>query len=186
MSASHRDDTDGLIDDMDRVIDDVAREMTGVAPRPDFAARVAARVAGADTAGARHGRPFSSPSPWLLAPAAAVLLLAVFIVRETRGPAEHVARVGLGAPAAPLQPAPDDAPPAVRPSTPAATAATAATRRTAPRPARPAATLPDPDLPSLIVAPMAVDRLSVSPLARGDAIEISAIAIERIDIVAMP
>jgi hypothetical protein len=33
---------------------------------------------------------------------------------------------------------------------------------------------------------MAVDRLSVSPLARGDAIEISAIAIERIDIVAMP
>jgi hypothetical protein len=183
MSADHRDDVDALIDD-------VAREMTGVAPRSDFAARVAARVAGADTSAVRRGRPSTSPFLSLLAPAAAaaVLLLAVFIVRETRHPAGRVTRVG---PAAPVAPLPQ---PAMLPSTPVATAATppAATSSTGPvAPSRitraPAAgPLPDPDLPPLIVLPMAVDRLDMSPLARGDAIEISAIAIERIDITAMP
>src|SRR5437660_12554903 len=105
MSASHRDGVDPLIDD-------VAREMTGVAPRSDFAARVAARVAGADTSAVRGGRPSTLPFLWLLAPAAAaaVLLVAVFIVRETR---EHVAPVG---PVAPLRPAPTQ--PAMRPSRP--------------------------------------------------------------------
>jgi hypothetical protein len=185
MSASHRDDVDTLIDG-------VAREMTGVAPRSDFAARVAARVAGADTFAVRGGRPSTLPFLWRLAPAAAaaVLLLAVFIVRETRGPARRGADVGPAAPVAPLRLEP--ARPAILlPSTPDATTVNGRTATDKIAPSRimrapAAAPLPDPGLPPLIVAPMAVDRIDVSPLARGDTIEISAIAIERIDITAMP
>jgi len=181
MSASHRDDVDTLIDG-------VAREMTGVAPRSDFAARVAARVAGADTFAVRGGRPSTLPFLWRLAPAAAaVLLLAVFVVRETRGPARRGADVGPAA-VAPLRLEPAR-PAMLLPSTPDATTVNGrtATDKIAPsRMAPAAAPLPDPDLPPLIVPPMAVDRIDVSPLARGDIIEISAIAIERIDITAMP
>jgi|SRR5580765_4416445 len=183
MSASHRDDVDTLIDG-------VAREMTGVAPRSDFAARVAARVAGADTFAVLGGRPSTLPFLWRLAPAAAaaVLLLAVFVVRETRGPARRGADVGPTAPVAPLRLEPAR-PAMLLPSTPDATTVNGrtATDKIAPsRMAPAAAPLPDPDLPPLIVPPMAVDRIDVSPLARGDTIEISAIAIERIDISAMP
>ena len=184
MSASHRDDVDTLIDG-------VAREMTGVAPRSDFAARVAARVAGADTFAVLGGRPSTLPFLWRLAPAAAaaVLLLAVFVVLETRGPARRGADVGPAA-VAPLRLEPAR-PAMLLPSTPDATTVNGRTATDKIAPSRitrapAAALLPDPDLPPLIVPPMAVDRIDVSPLARGDIIEISAIAIERIDITAMP
>jgi hypothetical protein len=177
-------DVDAAADPViDPLIDDVAREMTSAFADTGLARRVSARIDAE-----RETRTW--PRAWLLAPAAAacVLALAMFVARQHPEPA----------PAQTVRTNPE----AVRegaagPQTLAAPAVTAVTSLkgaapgTAPRivPAalgtRPAAARPaSPDLGPL--APIVLEPVNVSPLVVVMPIEISTIAIDRIEIPAMP
>jgi len=158
-----------MTDDLDRLIGEVARGLTARPPRDGFAQRVARRLAG-ERPGARR-----RAAAWLLAPAAAacVLALAVFLARETRTPepppAIRTARSELVAP------------PVASTEPRRAIEAVRRESRTVP-PATANVALPD----DLAVAPLAVPPIDVPPLARGDQIDIAAIALERIEIAPMP
>ena len=150
------------LNNLDHLIDDAAREITERRVDDGFARRVSLRIQDADTGAVRVPRSWSRA--WLLAPAAAcVALLAVMIVRQGQSP-----NVRLTTPAkAPVVKKPD------------ATTDTTATRDTT-------ATVSDPDLKPLAMAPIELTSLEVSPLVVAMPIEISTIAIERIEIAAMP
>jgi hypothetical protein len=166
---------------IDPLIDDVAREMTSAPADAGLARRVSARIDAE-----RETRTW--PRAWLLAPAAAagVLALALFVARENPEPA----------PARTVQSNPEAArESAAGPQTPAAPTVTAVTgaapgtaSRTAPAALgkrlaaarRPAS----PDLGPL--APIVLEPVNVSPLVVVMPIEISTIAIDRIEIPAMP
>jgi hypothetical protein len=178
MSHGHNGDLE-----LDALIDDVARAMTGGLPASDLKARVTARIAGDDASSVRGRR-----LAWVLAPAAAaaVLVLAVFVLRETR-PRSPQAR----------QPSVRSEPASQEPNAVSGAATTVDIRRdagagiihrtdasTATRRATPPP--PDSDLAPLTLAPLEVDRLEVSPIARSEAIVISPMAIERIEIAPMP
>jgi hypothetical protein len=183
---------------LDRLIDDVGREMTGAPPAGGYdglARRVSVRIQDAETS--RVPRAWSRA--WLLAPAAAcVLLLAVFLLRDTT--------VRPGPDATPVQPAALSPQPSVPDTTGAMTRATEATARQTSVTAsglraqgsglsagQPSALSPepftggtDPDLQPLTMAPIEMASLDVSPLVVAMPIEISTIAIDRIEISAMP
>jgi hypothetical protein len=172
------------IDAIDALIDDVAREITSAPANEGLARRVSARIGEMGT-GTAH-----APRTWLLAPAAAVcvLALALFVARETRKPAavppavavRSVEPTGPAGPAGPVRLKPD-----ATPVTPAASATT--TAPTLPRSARAAAARPaSPGFEPLALAPIVLDTLDVSPLVVAMPIELSAIAIDRIEIPAMP
>jgi hypothetical protein len=168
--------------DIDALIDDIAREITSAPANEGLARRVSARI---DADGERRTWPWI----WLLAPGAAacVLALAVFVARENPEPA----------PAQTVQTNPEAGREiAAAPQAKAAPAGTAVTSlkgaapgtpRTAfaalgkpPAAARPAS----PDLGPL--APIVLEPVNVSPLVVVMPIEISTIAIDRIEITAMP
>jgi len=165
---------------IDPAIEHIAREMTSAPVDAGLARRVSARI---DADGERRTWPWM----WLLAPAAAacVLALAVFVARENPEPA----------PAQTVQTNPEagreiaTAPQAK--AGPAVTALKGAAPGTAPRTASaalgkpPAAARPaGPDLGPL--APIVLEPVNVSPLVVVMPIEISTIAIDRIEITAMP
>lgn len=179
---------------LDRLIDDVAREMTGAPPAggdEGLARRVSVRIQDAEAV--RTPRAWSRA--WLLAPAAAcVLVLAVFLLRD--------ATVRPGPDATPVQPAALSPQPSVPDTTGAMTRATEATARQTVRltpsaratgvekvdaaPVQAFTGGTDPDLQPLTMAPIEMASLDVSPLVVAMPIEISTIAIDRIEISAMP
>jgi hypothetical protein len=170
-------------DRMDDLIGDVAREITSAPVDEGLARRVSARIR--DVEAAPHGWPRS----WLLAPAAAAVVLAaaMLVTRETRKPV-----------AGPSVPSVQSKPNVLRQDPPAAhettatTVATAAPRAVAtvvssrpPAPIR-AARPVGPDVEPLSLTPIVMDAVDVSPLVVVMPIEISAIAIDRIEVPAMP
>jgi hypothetical protein len=176
------------IDAIDALINDVAREITS-APMHDaegLARRVSARIDN-DRAG-RGTRTWRLA--WLLPAAAACALAVLFVIRQPASVAP-VTKV----PA--VQPAPavtaggqtGSVPPVA--ATVPRTAPTAATRMAASTPspfavqpaaARPASTTVEP----LTLTPIVLAKVDVAALETAMPIELSAIAIERIDIPPMP
>ena len=203
-----QDDPNSVDPLIDPLIDDVAREMTGARPADDlegFVRRVSARIQSADAAAGRAPRTWVRG--WVLAlAAAAVLVLAVFVVRERNvlskpdATAENVSRptretpLGLGTETASGLRDQGSGPAEVQPSAlspqPAALSPERSAGRARPSVLRAAAAAPglsgDPDFQALTTAPIEMSSLDVSPLVVAMPIEISAIAIERIEIVAMP
>jgi hypothetical protein len=178
-------------DNLDSLIDDTARAMTSARIDDDlFVRRVSARIQDAQTAPA----PRTWSRAWLLAPvAAAVVLLAVMIgqrksthVRLT--PSAKATRVEK--PAATPVTKPDattatvrlkpDATPLTKPDAATVVASTTVGLKLDP------AGQPDPDFQPLTTAPIEVKSLALSPLVVAMPIEISTIAIDRIEIAAMP
>jgi hypothetical protein len=154
--------TNEPLDPIDSVIDDVANAMTAAPPDARFAMRVSARIA---EAGDR-------PAPWLrlwiVVPmaSACALALAVFV---------FVGRPFQGRQGGDESPAPQ-----------ATSVERAAQGRHggAERPAPQTARLPE--LPPATIEPIEVDRLDIQPLVQIADIPIGAIAIDRIEITAMP
>ena len=171
------DDSKNSSDAIDVIIGDVAREMTAAAPGDGLARRVSVRIAEAEADRARR----TWFRPWVLAPAAAacLLVLAVFVARDTRKPelrppAPTIANTAPLVVAAPVKhQAPPETPKPI-----------AASRRPA---AVPAATLPaDVAVAPLAFAPIdGIERIDLQPLARSEQIDINPIAINRIEIAAM-
>ena len=153
-----------MSDELDRLIDDVAGEMTSAPAREGLARRVAARIAGEG-----ERRPWFRP--WVMAPiaAACVVVVAVFVARDG-GKAPDVTTVA-------------QAPIVERPFEGRGRIADAREGRSGRDPERVAlqrvALLP-------VVEPIEVDRLDVQPLVEMDVIQIIPIAIDRIEISAMP
>jgi hypothetical protein len=186
-----QDDPDNLERSIDQVIDDVARGMTGAHVDEGFARRVSARLQDAETGPSR-----AWPRAWLLVPAAGVVLLAAFLVRDAR---DGNVRVTSSAKAT-----------AVR--KPDATTGTASAQRAedsglsqdqssalSPQPSvRPEPSLrrpqplvrpalaADPGVEPLATPPIEFAALDVSPLVTVMPIEIQVIAIDRIEIPPMP
>jgi hypothetical protein len=175
------------VNNLDHLIDDAAREITGRRVDDGFARRVSLRIQDAGAGAARVPRSWSRA--WLLAPAAAcVALLAAFLIRDVPSPSS-------------VRPTPDAAPQTatadvrLKPDT-TAEPATADVRLTtsakAPAVKKPdattdtTATVSDLDLKPLAMAPIELTSLEVSPLVVAMPIEISTIAIDRIEIAAMP
>ena len=170
---------------LDSLIDDVARQMTDAPADEALVRRVSARIQDA------HGTPARRTwaRPWLLVPAAAVVvLLAVMVVRQL--PSANV-RPTASAPAVRLTPSAKatggenpDATPVTKPD------AANTTVRLKPDATRvtklEAAGQPNPDFQPLITQPIEMTALDVAPLVVAMPIEISTIAIERIEIAAMP
>ena len=156
-----------LDDELDPLIDDVARAMTSAPADPDLARRVSARIA---EAGDRRAVRWRMMRPWVLVPVASacVLLLAVFVARE--------GSVRLKPDATPVTTS-STRPGAAPPRPPVASGF----RRTDTGEPRRL-----PDVPPATVALLEVKRLDVQPLVEMDAIQISPIAIDRIEIAAMP
>ena len=167
-------------DHIDTLIDDVAREMTTMTSAQsdaDFARRVSRRIA--DT-GERRGTWLTGLRPWVLAPIAAaiVLVVAVMVVRRTpetvrpKPDATESATVGLTFDSA--QGTPSDSR-GVKADTTYV---------------QPVAALPRivsiVDAPAPAVEPIEIHALDVQPLVEMDEIAIGAIAIDRIEIAAMP
>jgi hypothetical protein len=160
-------------DNLDALIDDVAKTMTAAPVGPELARRVSVRIE--EEANRRAAR-VRMPRPWVLVPVASacVLLLAVFVARERRvtdivrpTPAPTTPFVG-----GPLQGRQDAAPEGPGPRNPRVTAEAGDPERVAPQMQE--------------FAPIEVDRLDVQPLVEMDEIQISPIAIDRIEITAMP
>jgi hypothetical protein len=177
MSNEHDSHGHDELDAIERLIGDVARTMTASPPRAGLVRRVETRIAGEGT---RSG--FRSwGRSWVLAPAAAacVLLLAVFVARETRkSPAPVRGAIARPAPSAPDTVAQERAPREV--SEPRAPRAPSVAASSAALPA-------DTAIPPLALPPIsAIERIEVMPIARGDQIDITGIAIERIEIAPMP
>jgi hypothetical protein len=181
--GSHRHDD---LDAIERLIGDVARTMTASPPRAGLARRVETRIAG-EGARRRRRRFNSWGRSWVLAPAAAacVLLLAVFVARETREsrPAVRDA-IGRPAPSAPDTVTQERAPLEV--SEPGARGRAGVEQPTRRSPSV-AASIPAAAIPPLALPPIsAIERMEVPPIARGDQIDITGIAIERLEIAPMP
>jgi hypothetical protein len=179
MSNEHDGHRHDELDAIDRLIGDVARSMTTAPSSADLARRVSTRIAGED---ARRGHRSWARS-WVLAPAAAacVLLLAVFVARETRESPPPV-RGAIARPA-PSAPAPRDV---GEPRAPGARGR-AGVEQAARRSPSAAASIPDAAIPPLALPPIAaIERIEVSPIARGDQIDITGIAIERLEIAPRP
>lgn len=175
------------LDAIERLIGDVARTITASPPKAGLVRRVEARIAGEGTRSAFR----SWGRSWVLAPAAAacVLLLAVFVARETRESAPPVR----GAIARPTPSAPDTVTgePAPRevsePRAPGAHDRAGVEQATRRSPSVVASIPPDATIPPLALPPISViERMDVPPIARGDQIDITGIAIERIEIAPMP
>ena len=167
---------------LDALIDDVARDMTSRRADDGLAHRVSVRVQDADAARTRVW-----PRGWLLAPAAAaVVLLAVIVVRQF---ASSEVRPTASAPIVRLTPSAratgvekPDAATVVASTTVRQTTSAKATAVRMPDITRQT----DPDFQPLTTAPIELESLDVSPLVVVMPIEISTIAIERIEIAAMP
>ena len=149
---------------MDNAIDEVAREMTSAAPDAGLARRVMTAIASGE--GERTRATLWRPlwKKWILAPAAAMcaLAIAVFVARDNPAP--------------------------IAPATPVVRLKPDATTKATPNAATPAAvqaarTLP---APAVTIEPLRLDAIDIQPLARSEQIEINAIAIEHIEISAMP
>jgi hypothetical protein len=182
------------LNNLDHLIDDVAREITERRVDDGFARHVSVRIQ--DAGAARVTRSWSRT--WLLAPAAAcVALVAVMIVRQVPSPnvrlkpdatknamtTNATADVRLKPDAtAEAATAPQTATADVRLTTsakaPAVKKPDATTDTTA--------TASDLDVKPLAMAPIELTSLDVSPLVVAMPIEISTIAIDRIEIAAMP
>ena len=175
---------------VDPVIDDIAREMTGARPADDaegFVRRVSARIQNENAA---RTEPMWRRT-WLLAPVAAiVLVLAALVVRETnvrlKPDATTETASGLRAQGSGLA----EVQPSVLSAQPSALGPEPSTGRARPRLVRAAATAPglsgDADFQPATTAPIEMASLDVSPLVVAMPIEIPAIAIDRIEIAAMP
>jgi hypothetical protein len=170
------------LDAIERLIGDVARTMTASPPRAGLVRRVETRIAGEGT---RRG--FRSwGRSWVLAPAAAacVLLLAVFVARETRESPPVRGAMARPAPSAPDTVAQERAPREV--SEPGARGRAGVEQATRRSPSV-AASIPEAAIPPLALPPIsAIERMEVPPIARGEQIDITGIAIERIEIAPMP
>jgi len=172
---------------LERLIDDVAREITAAPVDEGFAHRVSARVHDAEAARA----PRTWLRVWVLVPAAAaVVLLAVMIGRQVQSPG---VRLTTSAPVTAVKR--PDAPPKTASGLMAKGSGLSGVQPSAvsAQPlVRPTTALPslgpsrDPDLQPLTTAPIEVESLNVSPLVVAMPIEISTIAIDRIEIPAMP
>jgi len=162
-------------DSVDRLIDDVARGMTAARADDTFARRVSARLEEPDPGASR-----TWPRAWLLAPAAAAVLLAAVFFRDANVPLKPDA-TAIRKPDAAAVTRPD-ATAARQPETaePVATRVT----NTARTPVSPAAA--DSAVEPLVTPPIEFAALDVSPLVTVMPIEIQAIAIERIEIAPMP
>jgi hypothetical protein len=165
-------------DPLDTLIDDVARRMTSSPMRAGLAGRVSARLDAAQ----RERRSWTRQ--WVFVPAAAacVLVTAVVLVREVLAPAPVLPPALEQTTVRPQPPAVEAVPEPRAPVEPPA-------RRTpSPRAPSSAAVLP----PEFAVAPLAlspisgIERIEVPSIARGDQIDITGIAIERIEIAPMP
>src|SRR5258706_11825567 len=175
MSHGHDDDT--MIDaTLDTAIDDVAHEMPSLPARADLAARVTAHIE-AEAASPRRRWSFI----WVMSPVAValVLILAVVVERETRRPATPLRSEPVRPEA--IVPAQDTPPVTI----PAAADDAPRIQARAPRSAA-AAQPPAFDVTPLEIPSIQLGSLSVSPIARGEAIEIEPIVIDRIEITAMP
>ena len=166
-------------DNLDRLIDDVARGMTATRADEAFARRVSVRL---QDQNARAPRTWSRA--WLLARAAAAVLLAAFLLRDaTVRPVPANVRLKPDATENTTNSANAPAGTVTKPETvePVARRVTNTVRRSAP-PA-PAA---DSTVEPLLTPPIEFAALDVSPLVTVMPIEIQAIAIERIEIAPMP
>jgi hypothetical protein len=177
-----------MLDDLDRAIDEVAREITSGNVDGDFARRVSVRLKDADAEAVRPTRVWSRA--WLLVSATAcVAVLAVFLAREVRQSRPSFQQSPQSPSAVRFRP---DATVATAGAAAAATSAAAVTTAAGPKPvdtspaALSVAMLRDPDFEPLTTAPIEMASLDVSPLTGVMPIEIAAIAIDRIEIAAMP
>jgi hypothetical protein len=184
MANEHDSDRHDDLDAIERLIGDVARTMTASPPRAGLVRRVERRIAGESTR--RRRRRFRS---WVLAPAAAacVLLLAVFVARETRESPPVRGAIARPAPSVPDTVAQERAPQEVsEPRAPGARGRAGVEQATRRSPSV-AASIPAAAIPPLALPPIsAIERIEVPPIARGDQIDINGIAIERIEIAPMP
>jgi hypothetical protein len=183
---------------LDSLIDEVAREMTGAPPAGGYeglARRVSVRIQDAEAA--RTPRVWSRA--WLLAPAAAcVLVLAAFLLRDvnvrptriddaalvTQPDAAPETPSGLRAQGSGLAEAQPSAL-SVQPSTLRRQGSGGSDGQPSALSPQPITAETDPDLRPLTTAPIEVASLDVSPLVVAMPIEISTIAIDRIEIAAM-
>jgi hypothetical protein len=184
---------------IDEVIDDVAREMTG-APmgRVDEGEGLAQRVLARIEAGIAERDTRTWRLAWLLAPAAVVSVVALGvlvsrqparapIVQTRPGATSETAGETAGEAAAGAQTVtvPPDGATGQRAPAPAEalrTAATGSTSSRGPAAARPAS----PSLEPLTLAPIVLEKVDVPPLVAARPIEISTIALERIELSEMP
>jgi len=147
-------------DRIDTLIDEVAQAMTSAPPAgDDFARKVSMRIA---EAGKRRASWFR---PWVLVPLAAAILFIVLVrlKPDTTG----------------IHPQPVATPPAVaRVDSPAPPVTAVAAPRTAPAAiAR---------IQPVAMAPIEIDPIAIEPLVETNAVQITPIAIDRIDISPMP
>ena len=160
----------------DHLIDEVAKSMTAAPPDASLAHRVSKRIADARERRTRWAR------PWVLVPVASacVVMLGVFVARENSG------KVRLKPDATPAVTKIDDAPVVGRsfqprlggdPERVAPQTAGTPQRQTSRALAQ---------VPPQTIEPIEVDHLDVQPLVEMDVIQISPIAIDRIEIAAMP
>ena len=163
-----QDDPDSLDRVIDALIDDVARGMTDARADDTFARRVSARLEDPATRAPR-----TWPRAWLLAPAAAAVLLAALFSRDANVRLEPDA-TAVRKPAATSASQPDTATPVTRSVT------NTEQKSVAPPPAA------DFSVEPLVTPPIEFAALDISPLATAMPIEIQAIAIERIEIPPMP
>jgi hypothetical protein len=154
------------LDDLDLLIDDVAKTMTSAPAREGLAMRVAARVVNQG-----EGDRGSWFRPWVMAPiaAAVAVVVAVFVAREGSVRVKPDATKTIAAAAAPVV-----EPVVERPFQGRGRVAGVRIDRDAVPVALPT------------VEPIEVDRLDIQPLVEMNAIQIAPIAIDRIDISAMP
>ena len=171
----------------DELIDDVAKSMTAAPPEASLAQRVSTRIAEARANNVNVERA-TRWRPWVLVPVASAcaLVLAIFVARENS--------VRLKPDTTPVAPPPvSPAPqPVERGRGPdrlrqgygeSAEALRAKPERAALRRER-VTLLARPATPA--IEPLEIDRLDVQPLVEMDVIQISPIAIDRIEISAMP
>lgn len=153
-----------MLDELDLLINDVAKTMTEAPAREGVARRVAARIAD-------EGERRSWFRPWVMVPiaAACVVAVAVFVAREGSVPEVLL-----------------------KPDTTETATTKAATTEVRLKPDTTTAFVParvarGPQRAALqAVEPIEVDRLDVQPLVEMDVIQITPIAIDRIEIAAMP
>ena len=149
-------------DRIDTLIDEVAQAMTSAPPAGDeFARRVSRRIA---EAGERRTSWFR---PWVLVPLAAAILLIVLVRLKPDTTGIHPQPVAT-------------APVVARVDSPAPPVDVVTAPRTTPAPAAIARIQP------VAMAPIEIDPIAIEPLVETNAVQITPIAIDRIDIAAMP
>ena len=162
-----------MFDRFDELVDDVAKSMTAAPPDASLARRVSTRIAEAAEDDVRRA---VWTRPWVLVPVASVCVLIVAVVVTREG------SVRLKPDATSVTPPTIAAPVVGRGVQPRRGGDP---ERVAPRTVRP---MPQalPGVPSMTIEPIDVDRLDVQPLVEMDEIQIGPIAIDRIEIAAMP